>query len=305
MRESKGRRSDGTESATRRSGGASRARRALPREPGPSLTRRGWTSLVTAICLVVAAGVVGLGWTGATTARPGRAVPQAASGLPVQQSAPAESTPAPDPSASAQPSSTSPEPKKSPKAEQSSTAPAAVKIPKHGSGKYTRATTTKIPKPKKRGQIIRYAVKVEKEVPVDANEAAEFMAATFADKRSWGGDGSLTFVFVPKGEVDVTAYISTPDTTDKHCLPSDTGGKVSCRNGAKVALNANRWTQGVPHFDGDLVSYKQYLVNHEFGHFIGHGHATCPGKGKLAPVMVQQTHGLFGCKKNPWPSPKR
>ncbi|MDN5727793.1 MAG: DUF3152 domain-containing protein, partial [Propionibacteriales bacterium] len=183
--------------------------------------------------------------------------------------------------------------------------PSTGKIPKHGSGQYTRATTTKIPTPKKRGRIIRYAVKVEKEVPVDANEAAAFMAATFADKRSWGGDGSLTFVFVPKGEVDVTGYISTPDTTDKHCLPSDTRGKVSCRNGNKVALNAIRWTQGVPHFDGDLRTYKQYLVNHEFGHFIGYGHTSCPSPGKLAPVMVQQTHGLQGCRKNAWPAPNR
>ncbi len=44
------------------------------------------------------------------------------------------------------------------------------------------------------------------------------------------------------------------------------------------------------------------VVNHETGHWLGKGHARCPGKGRLAPVMMQQSKGTHGCRFNPWPT---
>lgn len=175
------------------------------------------------------------------------------------------------------------------------------KVPQHGPGTYRRATV-RLPNDDPRGRVVRYAVRVEDGVEVDPDEAARIIHGVLGDERSWSGDGSVTWLLRPKGKVDLTVSISTPDTTDRLCRPLDTRGEVSCRNQDVIALNAVRWTRGVPHFDGDLMGYRQYLVNHEFGHYLGHGHRECPGPGKKAPVMMTQTISLGRCTKNPWPA---
>ena len=80
----------------------------------------------------------------------------------------------------------------------------------------------------------------------------------------------------------------------------------SCRVGRYVIINENRWRHGTPYFKsagGNLREYRAMVVNHETGHWFGLGHASCGGSGQRAPVMMQQSKGLYGCKPNPWPLP--
>jgi hypothetical protein len=76
----------------------------------------------------------------------------------------------------------------------------------------------------------------------------------------------------------------------------------------RVVLNDSRWVRGDAAYIGDLDAYRDYMVNHETGHALGHQHAhDCLADG-LAPAMMQQTIGLKSttgqfCQANPWPYP--
>jgi len=152
------------------------------------------------------------------------------------------------------------------------------------------------------GRLVRYTVEVEGGVPLDAAEVAVVVESVLADPRSWTGQGGWALQRVDV-DPDARIVVTTPDTTDRMCAPLRTRGEVSCRNGDDVVLNAVRWTQGATTWGDDVVGYRQYLVNHELGHFLGSSHVRCPAEGRPAPVMLQQTLGLQGCTVNAWPYP--
>jgi len=178
-------------------------------------------------------------------------------------------------------------------------------IAHRGPGTYVRADVASRPTGR-RGRLLRYDMLVEKGLPFDADAAAREIQKTLDDRRSWRGSGDWRFELVASGrDADLHAYIATPKTTDLLCAPIETEGKVSCQNGTSVVLNAQRWAFGAQAFGTDLSGYRQYLVNHEFGHALGFNHVGCPGRGRPAPVMMQQTKGVQGCRPNPWPAPDR
>ena len=147
----------------------------------------------------------------------------------------------------------------------------------------------------------RYRVEVERGLPYGAAEFAAAVDATLSDRRSWSGSGSHPLVRVD-GDADFRIVLASPETVDRLCAPLQTRGRVSCRNGFDVVINAWRWQRGAESFGDDLAAYRHYVVNHEVGHALGFGHLPCPGRGQRAPVMLQQTVGLQGCLPNPWPT---
>ncbi len=174
-------------------------------------------------------------------------------------------------------------------------------VPATGPGTYETARQQVAPA-STRGRLIRYDVRIEDDLEVDPDEAALLIADVLNDQRSWRGTGRWRFALVPAGQpADLHAYLVTPGTTDVLCAPLLTRGEVSCQNGNKVVLNGKRWVLGADAYGSDLKNYRRYLVNHEVGHYLGYRHVQCPGKGRSAPVMMQQTKGLAGCRKNPWP----
>ena len=176
-----------------------------------------------------------------------------------------------------------------------------ITVPATGPGAY-RPAQVDIRPPASGGRLIRYDVKVEDNLDIDPDQAARIIAGVLNDERSWRGSGRARFELVggDSDRAELHAYIVTPGTTDRLCAPLLTRGEVSCQNGNRVVLNARRWQLGAEAYGRDVTNYRRYLVNHEFGHYIGYGHVECPGRGRPAPVMMQQTKGLDGCRKNPW-----
>jgi hypothetical protein len=179
--------------------------------------------------------------------------------------------------------------------------PAPPKVPQRGTGRFTVAAgeMTTIGK----GQLMTYRVESEDGSGVAAANFAGEVDNTLSDPRSWTADGKWAFRRVSTGKVDFVVRLATPATVDKICGAAglQTGGYVSCRTGESVMINLARWELAVPDYKGDVALYRRYVINHEVGHRLGHGHELCPGKGKMAPIMQQQTYGLNGCVANGWP----
>jgi hypothetical protein len=151
------------------------------------------------------------------------------------------------------------------------------------------------------GQLMRYRVAVEHGIRnIEPDAFAAEVSRTLSDPRSWTGDGRWRLQRVSNGSpYDFTVYLTTPLTRNELCPGDD--GYTSCRNGERVVLNVARWVHGVPRYGAPLAAYREYLVNHEVGHRLGHGHQKCPAPGRPAPVMQQQTLGLHGCVAYGWP----
>ncbi|MFJ6439407.1 DUF3152 domain-containing protein [Streptomyces sp. NPDC091649] len=164
-----------------------------------------------------------------------------------------------------------------------------------------------------KGQKHRYRVDVEKGLGLDAGLFAEAVQKTLNDDRSWAHNGAMTFERISSGTPDFVITLASPGTTGDWCAKSGldtTIDNVSCDSAAtdRIMINAYRWAQGAATFGpGQLLAYRQMLINHEVGHRLRHNHVNCRTPGAPAPVMQQQTKTLeingIKCKPNPWVYP--
>ncbi|MEP6697758.1 MAG: DUF3152 domain-containing protein [Pseudonocardiales bacterium] len=154
------------------------------------------------------------------------------------------------------------------------------------------------------GPLKRYLVEVEDGLGEDHAAFAAFVERTLGDPRGWTHGGAFSLQRVDSGPVAFRVTLASPRTVDRYCAPLNTNSYTSCYDShGRSMLNQARWETGVPGYTSDMTTYRQYMVNHEVGHALGHGHVGCPGAGALAPTMQQQTLGMQGCRHNAWPYP--
>jgi uncharacterized protein DUF3152 len=154
------------------------------------------------------------------------------------------------------------------------------------------------------GPVHRFRVAIEKPTGPGSADFANEVNRTLGDRRSWIAPGRFRWQRVPAAaHAEFTIYLASARTSQRMCRAGglETGAYTSCRLPRQVIINDDRWTGAVSGYGAPLATYRAYVINHEVGHQLGHGHEKCPGKGRPAPVMMQQTYGLKGCVANSWP----
>jgi hypothetical protein len=183
------------------------------------------------------------------------------------------------------------------------------------------------------GKLYTYTVEVEDGIdPVNYDgdvSFAKLVDQTLGDPRGWAGDGKISLQRVDSGTPNFRISLTSPETVHR---PDMCGYSIkyesSCyrRSEARVMINLARWVRGAMAFGGDMLTYRQYALNHEVGHAFNNGHVGCSAEGALAPVMMQQTFGVNNnfvaelnraagfrdpvvadgktCKVNAWPNPQ-
>ena len=162
------------------------------------------------------------------------------------------------------------------------------------------------PTPKVRHRVdvrrtVRYHVETRGKITTSLKEFKAQAQQTYEDARGWRAAG-IRFVPVARGGA-FTLVLSQASLVPS--FSSQCSSMWSCRVGRFVIINQDRWKNASPAWNAAhlaLRDYRHMVVNHETGHWLGLHHATCPGKGRLAPVMQQQSKGLQGCRFNPFPT---
>lgn len=160
---------------------------------------------------------------------------------------------------------------------------------------------------------------------------ARMVTETLGNPKSWTHDPQFAFrridAVTGADKPDFRVSLTSPITVREGC-GYEIQIETSCYNPVygpdaepRVFLNLARWVRGAVPFQGDIGSYRQYLVNHEVGHAIGYNaHEPCDKNGGLAPIMMQQTFSTADndasrfdpqfvrpdgktCRFNPWPYP--
>lgn len=151
-------------------------------------------------------------------------------------------------------------------------------------------------------RTVTYHVETRGRITTSVRTFARQAQQTYSDPRGWRAKG-VRFVRVKRGG---SFTLVLAEASRVPGFSSVCSSEWSCRVGRFVIINQTRWKRASPAWNrakGSLRDYRHMVVNHETGHWLGRGHAGCPGPGRPAPVMMQQSKGLGGCRFNPWPTP--
>ena len=180
-------------------------------------------------------------------------------------------------------------------------------------------------------KVFRYTVEIENGMDPTMyggdNAFAQMVDLTLANPKGWTHNPQFAFIRIDAGKPDFRISLVSPVTVREGC-GYEFRLETSCYNPvygadrqARVFINEARWIRGAVPFEGDVGSYRQYVINHEVGHAIGYvRHEPCDKQGALAPVMMQQTFSTSNddgakfdpefvkadgktCRFNPWPYP--
>lgn len=156
--------------------------------------------------------------------------------------------------------------------------------------------------PRRAAHVVRYRVETRGRIVASMATFRRQVQETFDDRRGWRASG-IEFRRVARGG---TLSVVLSEASKVPTFSSGCSAQWSCRVGRYVVINQMRWNGASTMWKNrgrTLRSYRHMVVNHETGHWLGLSHRSCPRSGSAAPVMMQQSVDLQGCRPNPWPLP--
>lgn len=157
-----------------------------------------------------------------------------------------------------------------------------------------------MPTPPRTMQTVTYSVETRGAIAASLAEFKTQAHETLNDKRGWARMG-VSFQEVASGG-QFTLVLA--EANQLPAFSSGCSSLYSCNVGRYVIINQDRWLGATPSWNnagGSLRDYRHMVINHETGHWLGHGHSVCLAAGQSAPVMQQQSIDLHNCHFNPWP----
>lgn len=151
------------------------------------------------------------------------------------------------------------------------------------------------------GKAYTYDVSTRGVITADLAEFKAQANETLNDARGWSRMGVSFTEVASAGDFTLVLSEASQVPTFNYNVCSSVW---SCQVGRYVIINQDRWLGASDSWNGgggSLRDYRNMVVNHETGHWLGHGHLYCSGSGQLAPVMQQQSISMQGCAVNPWP----
>ena len=172
----------------------------------------------------------------------------------------------------------------------------ADSIPKPVSSQIT--TTNTINNSKTR--TITYDVSTRGTTKGTLEDFKKVVAETFADSRGWVR-ANVSFKYVESGG-QLHMILAEPSVVG---ALGGCSSQLSCTVKPSVYINDDRYmgaSESYRELGVSVANYRTMVINHEVGHWLGHDHiTTCETNTGLAPIMLQQSTGLRGCRPNYWP----
>ncbi len=174
------------------------------------------------------------------------------------------------------------------------------------------------------GQLFTYTIEIEDGVELEGGPAgfAATVDSTLHNPKSWIGSGRYQFQRIDDSRAAALRISLTSQLTTRRLCGFRIPFDASCwkPEDHRAVISNARWVRGAVAFQGNVVQYEQYVVNHEVGHGLGFPHMAGEATGRLAPVMMQQTWGVADdylaalgtdhvtadglvCEPNAWPFP--
>lgn len=165
---------------------------------------------------------------------------------------------------------------------------------------------------------IYFSIGIENGIRRDYNEFKQFVINVLKHPYGWKRFyPDLEFIEVKSGNSMTKTHplilkiiLTKSETVKRECdfinLSCYDPTKLKSTNIHYIYINLNNWTNpkiGATNAQLSLTEYRQYIVQHEFGHAIGKGHLNPRYyTGQPCPIMAQQTKGIFSSIPNIFPT---